>query len=179
MRKVVLYQLLSLDGVAEEPGDWLFDAGEDLVDNLGRVIGAQDLILLGRNTYDYWVDYWPTSEFQPFASFINQTPKHVFTSGTPSQVWPGSTFIASPADDYVADLKRLPGADIGIHGSITLAQTLLRANLVDEMRLVVSPTLAGRGKRLFTNDDDLRRFELLDVDRTAGGTILIGYRATG
>jgi hypothetical protein len=54
-RKVVLYMLLSMDGVAEEPGDWLFDADEGLVDNLGRVIRTQDAVLLGRGTYDYWV----------------------------------------------------------------------------------------------------------------------------
>lgn len=62
MRKVVLYTLLSLDGVAEEPGDWMFDVDQEVVDNLARVIQDQDAVLLGRGTYDYWVDYWPTSD---------------------------------------------------------------------------------------------------------------------
>ena len=84
MRKVVLYQLLSLDGVAEEPGDWFFDNGPEMFANLGRVIGSQDDILLGRGTYDYWVGFWPTSDVEPFASFINGTPKHVVMSSTPT-----------------------------------------------------------------------------------------------
>ena len=177
MRNVVLYQLLSMDGVAEEPGDWLFDTGEDLVANLGRVIEKQDLVLMGRGTYDYWVDYWPTSEFQPFAEFINTTPKHVFSASPPAQAWAGSTFITTSAVDHVADLKRTSGGDIGIHGSIALSQSLLRAQLVDELRLVVATSLAGRGKRLFTDDDALRKFELLDARTSEGGTLFLGYRA--
>jgi len=79
-RNVVLYQLLSLDGVAEEPSDWMSDDGREIFENLGGVIASQDDVLLGRGTYDYWAGYWPTSDVEPFASFINGTPKHVFTS---------------------------------------------------------------------------------------------------
>ena len=70
-RKVVLYQLLSLDGVAEEPGDWMFDSGPEVFANLARTIESQDDVLLGRGTYDYWVGYWPTSDIEPFATFVN------------------------------------------------------------------------------------------------------------
>ena len=73
MRSVVLYQLLSLDGVAEEPSDWVFDSDEAIFDNLGRVIASQDDVLLGRGMYEYWVDYWPTSDVEPFAGFVNAT----------------------------------------------------------------------------------------------------------
>lgn len=61
MRNVVLYQFLSLDGVAEEPSDWFFDDGPQLFEHIARVIKTQDDVLLGRGTYNYWVDYWPTS----------------------------------------------------------------------------------------------------------------------
>jgi dihydrofolate reductase len=176
MRKVVLYELLSIDGVAEEPGNWMFDVDEILVENLGRVIDRQDAVLLGRNTYDYWVGYWPTSDYQPFAGFINGTTKHVFTSSTPSQEWPASTFVAAPPVDYVADLKQQSGGDIGIHGSISLARTLLRAELVDELRLVVAPAVAGDGTRLFEGEGALQQFELIDVERTGTGAVLLGYR---
>lgn len=64
VRKVVLYQLLSLDGVAEEPSDWLFDDASELVANLSAVIGSQDDVLLGRGTFDYWVGFWPTSRWR-------------------------------------------------------------------------------------------------------------------
>lgn len=176
MRKVVLYQLLSLGGVAEEPGDWFFDVDQDVFANLDRVIGAQDAILLGRKTYEYWVDYWPTSDVEPFATFINDTPKHVFTSTTPSKEWANTTLVTTPVADYVTALKQAPGADIGIHGSIELARSLLRAGLVDELRLVVAPTIAGSGRRLFDGDGAQSRLELLDVERTASGTLLLGYR---
>lgn len=176
MRKVVLYSLLSIDGVAEEPGNWLFEGGDGLVDNLDRVIGKQDAVLLGRGTYDYWVGYWPTSDYEPFATFINTTPKHVFSSTIAPDDWPGSTLVNAPAVDYVADLKRQSGADIGIHGSISLARSLLRAELIDELRLVVAPTVAGHGRRLFEDGGALQRFDLIDVERTSAGILLLGYR---
>ena len=176
MRNLVLYHLLSLDGVAEEPGDWMTDSGDELVANLGRVIADQDTVLLGRGTYDYWVDYWPSSSFQPFADFINQTPKHVFTSSPLSGAWDNSTPIDARPEDHVADLKRQDGADIAVHGSISLAQTLLHAGVVDELRLVIGSTVAGPGRRLFTDDNPLQRFELADCNRTEHGTLLLHYR---
>jgi len=176
MRKVVLYQLLSLDGVAEEPGDWVTDSGPEVFANLGRVIEPQSDILLGRGTYDYWVGYWPTSDSEPFASFINRTPKHVFSSSEPAEEWANTTIVTTPAAEYVAPLKHASGGDIGIHGSISLAQSLLRARLVDELRLVVAPTVAGHGRRLFADDDTLQPLELLDVQRSPQGTLFLAYR---
>jgi dihydrofolate reductase len=176
MRKVVLYSLLSIDGVAEDPGQWFGDADERLMDNLARVISTQDTVLLGRGTYEFWVHHWPTSDMQPFADFINGTQKVVFTSSTPDTEWSGCTFVDEPAATYVAELKDQPGGDLGIHGSLALAQSLLREGLVDELRLVVAPSLAGTGKRLFEDTGALRRFELVDVDRS-GGCLLLCYRA--
>jgi dihydrofolate reductase len=175
-RNVVLYQLLSLDGVAEEPGDWISDSGPEVFANLGRVIESQDDILLGRGTYDYWVGYWPTSDLEPFASFINGTRKHVFSSSEPAEPWANSTIVAEPAEEYVEELKRGPGADIGIHGSVRLARSLLRGRLVDELRLVVAPAIAGHGERLFAADDVLDRLELVDSDRSPHGTLFLHYR---
>ena len=105
MRKVVLYELLSLDGVAEEPS-WFMDGGPEVIENLGRVIGSQDDVLLGRRTYDYWAGHWPTSDMEPFASFINTTPKHVVTSSAPAREWANSTLVTTPPAGYVADLKQ-------------------------------------------------------------------------
>ena len=176
MRNVVLYELMSLDGVAEEPS-WFMDGGPEVIENLGRVIGSQDDVLLGRRTYDYWAGHWPTSDMEPFASFINTTPKHVVTSSAPAREWANSTLVTTPLADYVADLKAGPGGDIGIHGSIALAQSLLRARLVDELRLVVAPVVAGRGRRLFDSDDELQRLELVDVTSSPNGTLFLAYRA--
>src|SRR3954469_21418218 len=120
MRTVVLYTLLSLDGVADDPGrsGWFVDADERLPANLEKVISTQDTVLLGRGTYDFWVHHWPGSDMQPFADFINETPKVVFTSSAPEAAWTASTFVAEPAEAYVTALKREEGGDIGIHGSL-------------------------------------------------------------
>jgi dihydrofolate reductase len=173
-RKVVLYHLLSLDGVAEEPSDWFIDGGPEVLENLGRTISTQDDVLLGRATYDDWAAYWPGSTFEPFASFINGVRKHVVTSNESNLEWANSSRVTGLVNESIAELKKQPGRDIGIHGSITLAQSLLCARLVDELRLVVAPTLAGRGRRLFP-DDTLQRLELADVARSAKGTIFLTY----
>jgi dihydrofolate reductase len=176
MRKVVLYQLMSLDGVAEEPGNWMFGADNAMYANLATVIGAQTDVLLGRGTYDYWSGYWPSADDEPFASFINGTTKHVFTSTKPDVDWPNSTYVDGPAEEYVAELKQGNGGDIGIHGSIRLAQSLIAAGLVDELRLVVSPALADGGREGLNGIAGTQRWELLDSATTSDGQLLLGYR---
>jgi dihydrofolate reductase len=176
VRRVVVYELVSVDGVAEEPGNWVFEVDEEVFTHLRQVIDRQDDVLLGRGTYDYWAGHWPTSDMEPFAGFINRTPKHVFTSTPLTGSWQHSTAVHGPAEEHVAALRQGEGGDIGVHGSITLARSLLRAGLVDELRLVVAPTVAGSGRRLFDDDGDLRRLELVDVARTPSGILLLGYR---
>ncbi|RBY78533.1 deaminase [Blastococcus sp. TF02-09] len=175
MRTVVLYELVSLDGVAEEPGNWMFDVDDDVFDNLGEVVSAQSDVLLGRGTYDYWADYWPTSDVQPFAGFINSTPKHVFTSSPLPGAWSGAVAVRERAEDYVARLKAEPGGDIGVHGSITLAQSLLAAGLVDELRLVFAPTVAHSGRRLFQDGSACQRLDLVSARRSATGALFVHY----
>ena len=179
MRDVVLLQWLSLDGVAEEPSDWFFDDGPELFDLIGRVLSTQTHVLLGRGTYDYWVDYWPTSEVEPFASFINATRKHVASSSDLTGQWDHTVRITSPVAEYVRDLKQQGDGDIGIHGSTELARSLIAARLVDELRLVIPPTIAGHGKRLFPADADmdLQQFDLVGVEQTRKGTLFLRYRA--
>jgi dihydrofolate reductase len=180
MRNVVLLQWLSLDGVAEEPSDWFFDDGPELFALIARVIAPQKDVLLGRGTYDYWVDYWPTSDVEPFASFINATRKHVASSSELTGSWENTVRMTSPVADYVRHLKQQSDGDIGIHGSTELARSLIAARLVDELRLVMPPTVAGHGKRLFSADSDmdLQQFDLLEVQKTPKGTHFLHYRAS-
>jgi dihydrofolate reductase len=154
------------------------DFDQPILDNLARVIDSQDTILLGRATYDYWVGFWPGGGPEPFHSFINQTEKHIFTSRPLDQEWANMVVVGGSGAEHVRKLKELDGGDIGIHGSIRLARSLIGAGLVDEYRLVVSSTVAGRGEHLFGDGDPLRRLDLVDVARTPGGTLLLGYRAT-
>lgn len=176
-RRVVLYELMSLDGFADDPGEgqWLADTGAKLGEFLAETIETQDAVLLGRRTYEKWAPYWPASEVQPFADFINTTPKYVFTSSPLGLDWTHSTPVRGEATSFVAELKSKPGGDIGIHGSLSLARHLLSAHLVDELRIVLAPSLAGRGKRLFGSDGDLQRFELVESERS-GGCLLLRYR---
>lgn len=177
MRKVVLYHLMSLDAVAFEDSDWLPDEGERIVDYLGAVIASQDDVLLGGGTYDYWSGYWPTSDFQPFAGFVNQVRKHVFTSrrGELEPAWDNSVAVAAPAADYVRELKNGPGRDIGVHGSIELARGLLRAELVDELRLVVAPAVVGHGRRVFEGAGALQSYRLRNVAQGERGSLFLDY----
>ena len=149
MRKVVAYELLSLDGVAEQPDEFVTDWDEAMRDNLGRVITTQDAVLLGRRTYDEWAGFWPTSDIEPFASFINGVAKFVATSTTPRQTWANTTVINGGLPEFVTELKRQSGGDIGVHGSIALTQSLLEEGLVDELRLVIAPALHMQGRKLF------------------------------
>jgi dihydrofolate reductase len=156
MRKVVVYELLSLDGVAEQPDAFVTDFDEKMRENLGRVIASQDAVLLGRRTYDDWAAFWPNSRIEPFASFINGVQKFVVTSTPLDLQWASSSVVGHGLAQFVDDLKRQPGADIGVHGSIALAQSLLNANLVDELRLVIAPALQARGRRLFDGSSPKR-----------------------
>src|SRR5690349_18851555 len=139
MRKIVLYTLLSVDGVAEAPDRYFFDFDTEMLDNLRRVIEAQDAVLLGRRTYDDWAAYWPSANDEPFASFINGVPKHVVTSTPLTQPWANSTVVPVSVWWSIRELKEQPGGDIGVHGSIGLARSLLALDLVDEVRLVTAP----------------------------------------
>ena len=174
VRTLTSYLLLSLDGVAEEPGDWMFEADGDVFANLARVIGTQSDVLLGRATYDYWAGYWPGSDVQPFADFINGTTKHVVTSTPLAAAWSGSQVVAGPLFEHVTELKRGDGGDIGLHGSIRLTQALLAAGLVDRLELVVVPTIAGSGRRLF-DGGELRRLSLARAQRSPSGCAFLTY----
>lgn len=156
MRKVVGYELLSLDGVAEHPDEFINDFDDVMLENLDRVIASQDTVLLGRRTYDDWAAFWPTSNIQPFAEFINNVEKFVATSSKPEQYWENATVIDDDVVAFVTMLKEQPGGDIGVHGSIALIQSLLEARLVDELRLVVAPAVFIHGRKLFDNGVPVR-----------------------
>ena len=153
MRKLVAYELLSLDGVAENPlgsldGGFITDWDEVMDENLRRVIADQDAVLLGRRTYDDWLAFWPTRDDYHFARFINGVQKFVVTSTQPKP-WTNTTVISGDLVLSIEDLKRQPGGDIGVHGSISLTQALLEQNLIDELRLVIAPDVRLHGRRLF------------------------------
>jgi dihydrofolate reductase len=176
MRKVVLYTLLSLDGVAESPDQYVLEFDDRMRENLARVVSTQDAVLLGRRSFDDWAGYWPQSTEAPFAPFINGVDKYVLTSTEPTASWDRTTVVARPVQELVSELTSRSGGDIGVHGSISLAQSMLADGLIDELRLVVTPTVVGRGRRLFEGGKPRRRLTLLESEATPSGALLLRYR---
>ncbi len=174
MRKVVAYTLVSVDGVAEDPDQFLFHFDKVMEANLGEVIATQDTVLLGRKMYDEWSSYWPKSDDQPFADFINNVHKYVATATPLTREWTNAESIQGPVDDFVRELKAGDGGDIGVHGSISLTQSLLAAELVDEVRLLVAPRVVGSGRRLF-EDDMAHSLELVQSTGSPSGSLLVHY----
>jgi dihydrofolate reductase len=169
---------LSLDGVAEQPDEFITDFDEVMLENLGRVIATQDAVLLGRRTYDEWAGFWPTSDIEPFATFINGVEKFVVTSATPGVTWANTTVVDGDVDEFITELKQRSGGDIGVHGSVSLAQSLLAGGLVDELRLVIAPALHVHGRRLFDGGSPTR----LTVTRhvaSPSGHLLLDFQVGG
>ena len=175
MRKVVVYELLSLDGVAEAPDSFFTDWDDMMQANLAAIIAAQDAVILGRRSYGEWAEFWPGSNIQPFATFINGVAKYVATSAPLQQDWANTTVIDGGLVEFVRDLKVRPGGDIGVHASISVAQALLAADAVDELRLVIAPRIAGSGRRLLDGLPSIR-LESIRSATSPSGHLLADYR---
>jgi dihydrofolate reductase len=174
MRKIVVYELLSLDGVAQDPDTFFTAWDEEMEAYLVAVIASQDAVILGRRSYDEWAQFWPGSTIQPFADIINGVAKYVATSTSLDRQWANATAVDGGLVEFVQDLKEQPGGDIGVHASISLAQTLLAAGVVDELRLVIAPTIAGHGKRLLEGLPSIR-LETIQTVASPTGHLLVDY----
>ena len=175
MRKVVVYELSSLDGVAESPDEFITEWDDAMDANLAAVIASQDAVILGRRSYDDWAGYWPDSDVEPFASFINPVAKYVATSTPLERSWANTTVVDGDLAEFVRTLKAQPGGDIGVHASISVAQALIAAGVVDELRLVIAPKLAGGGRR-FLDGLPAGSLEAISIAPTPTGSVLAHYR---
>ena len=175
MRKIVVYELLSLDGVAERPDSFFAHWDEVMDANLAAVIAAQDAVILGRRSYTEWAQFWADSQIQPFATFINGVTKHVATSTPLDRDWANATVFDRGLVESVRDLKQQRGRDVGVHASISVAQALLAADVVDELRLVIAPRIAGRGRRLLDGLPSIQ-LESIRSELSPTGYLLVDYR---
>ena len=175
MRKVVAYELLSLDGVAEDPDSFFHDWDAAMDANLAAVISEQDAVILGRASYEEWARFWPTSDIEPFATFINGVQKYVATSAPLTSDWANTTRIDGDLAEFVEDLRNQSGGEIGVHASISVARSMLAAGLVDELKLVIAPAMAGSGRRLL-DDVPATRLELVGAKSSPTGHLLATYR---
>jgi dihydrofolate reductase len=178
VRKVIVYELTSLDGVAEDPDAFITEWDDEMDANLAAVIEPQDTVILGRRSYDEWSRFWPTSDIQPFATFINAVEKFVATSTPLDPEWANSSVIEVGLVEFVRDLKKQSGGDIGVHASISVAQALLAAGVVDELRLVVAPKIAGSGQRLLDGLPSIN-LALIRGVTTPTGHLMLDYRVIG
>jgi dihydrofolate reductase len=178
MRKVTASLFSTVDGVVEAPNEWQFAFDDEMGAAMLRTLQEQDAVLLGRVTYTEWAAYWPTSTEEPFASWINRTPRYVASTTLDSvDDWPNSTLIQGSVADFVTDLRQQDGGTIGIGGSPTLVRTLFDAGLLDELTLLVHPVVAGGGrKRLFADDATLTKLELTESQPTSSGVIIATYQ---
>ncbi|UGQ44576.1 dihydrofolate reductase family protein [Massilia endophytica] len=149
MRKVVVTEFMSLDGVIESPEKWSFPYWNDEIENFKNAeLAATGALLLGRNTYEAFAAAWPTRS-GAFADRMNSLPKYVASSTLDAVHWQSASLLGQALPDAMAQLKQDEGKDIVVHGSAALAQSLMRHDLVDQYSLLVYPTILGTGKRLF------------------------------
>jgi dihydrofolate reductase len=184
MRKVIVQELVTLDGFAAGSDNELdfFESVADYSevdrDNL-QALQNVDTILLGAATYRLFVEYWPTAEDELVAKAVNTIHKIVFSStldSAPWGSWPEARLVHGNATDEVASLRQGPGKDIMVWGSLSLAQSLLGARLVDEIELRVCPIVLGNGRRLFTDTTTGLQPELLEAKTYKSGIVSLRYR---
>lgn len=176
MRKLTSFLFISLDGVVESPN--LFarpNVFADIPELIRETIAEQDAILLGRKMYQEWSQYWPNSKIEPFASFINTQPKFVVSSTLRILEWRHSTPLSGDLQSAIATLKAQPGKTIGVHGSISLVQSLLLAGLLDELRFIQCPAIVGHGRRLLDHPGAAQQLDLQYSHSTPTGLQYLVY----
>lgn len=174
MRKLVVTEFVSLDGVMEAPG-WTFPYWNDEIAAFkGEETAASDALLLGRVTYEGFAAAWPNSTDEG-APYFNSVRKYVVSTTLEHADWNNSVIIRDDIIDSIRALKAQDGSDITVHGSGTLVQTLLQHNLVDTLRLLVYPVVIGSGQRLF-HDGTTGTLSLVNSQAFSGGVVALIYR---
>lgn len=177
MRRIVSSLFLSLDGIAEAPNRFVFPYFDDEVGKeVGEAMVGPDTVLLGRRTYEEWSTYWPTKTAadDPFAGYINPIRKVVVSTTLREANWENTTVVRA-LEPHVRALKDESGGGIAVHGSISLARSLLAAGLLDELRLLVFPIVVGSGKRLFDGSIEGMPLTLVEERRLPTGVLSLVY----
>nr|WTB28915.1 dihydrofolate reductase family protein [Streptomyces sp. NBC_00830] len=191
--RLVLQEFLSLDGVCQGPGSpdedtsdgftqggWFVPHMEEGFERQAGIwLDTADAFLFGRRTYVNFARDWPKMTEHPFASTLNGLPKYVASHSLAEADWDPTTILSGDVPAQVAELKRQPGREMQIHGSARLAQSLLAAGLIDELRLVIAPVVVGKGRRLFLDGGAPAGLRLLSNETTSGGLAIHVYESTG
>ena len=189
MRKIIVLSMITLDGVMQAPGGsredpsggfkyggWTAPYGDETFGKeVQKELKHPADYLLGRKTFVIWENYWPKhADFWPG---INNGTKYILSKTRKKSDWKNSVFIKSVAD--IKKIKKSKGSDIQVWGSSKLIQTLLKNDLVDELRLKIFPLTLGKGKKLFDKGPIPATFTLMESIVTSKGVIIVHYKRAG
>ncbi|MHA7271398.1 dihydrofolate reductase family protein [Arthrobacter sp. HLT1-20] len=193
--KLTLTEFVSLDGVSQGPGSPEEDTSggfsgggwfvphmdQAFIDQAVQWLHQADALLLGRRTYDAFARDWPqiTDPEDPFTALMNGLPKYLASNTLKEGSWNPTTVLSGDIGRQLKELKARPGRELQIHGSTTLAQSLLAAGLIDEIRLAIAPVVVGSGRRLFPDGGAPAGLRLLSSSTTPGGLALHSYQVAG
>jgi len=195
VRKIVVIEFLTMDGVMQAPGGpdedrdggfpyggWQMQYGYDdaQIKKRSEAIESTDAYLFGRRTYEIFAAYWPNQpDINKWAAVLNPRPKYVVSRTLSEPLsWQNSTLFKDDVVGRIRALKEQPGGDISVLGSGKFVQTLIKYDLVDELALTIYPLILGTGKRLFREELDARTLELVDSLPGKGGGVMLTYRPT-
>ncbi|MEP7285583.1 MAG: dihydrofolate reductase family protein [Chloroflexota bacterium] len=173
MRKIMVTEFLSLDGIMEEPAWTMPYWNDEIAKFKGEESTASDALLLGRVTYQGFAAAWPQSK-DAGADYFNGVRKYVVSTTLDKAEWNNSMLIKDNIVVEITKLKQQDGKDIVVHGSAMLVQTLIRHDLVDRYRLLVYPVVVGKGKRLF-QDETTTTLKLVDTQSFSSGVAALIY----
>ena len=191
MRRVIVVEFVSLDGVIQSPGGqdedpsggfahggWIWPYSDpDLTAVIRQEMALPFDLLVGRLTFDIWAQYWPQRvDVWPG---VNAATKYVVSTTVNSHTWQPSVFIGADVAERIASVKREPGPDLHVYGSARLVQTLLAHDLVDALWLKIHPITLGSGKRLFADGAIPAAFEVRESTVTSKGVIVVRYERAG
>jgi dihydrofolate reductase len=193
MRKLVVLTFITLDGVMQAPGGpqedtsggfkyggWTVGYWDDFMSKvMDAQMGISFDLLLGRKTYEIFASYWPNIKNDPVADRLNEAKKYVVSTTLSKLDWKNSVLLKGDIVEEVKKLKQQDGPEIQVHGSSNLIQTLLKNDLVDELRLKIFPITIGTGKRLFGDGTIPASFKLLENKASTTGVIVATYLRNG
>ncbi|HEX7138090.1 MAG TPA: dihydrofolate reductase family protein [Vicinamibacterales bacterium] len=174
MRKLIESTLVSLDGVIESPERWaIFD--EEATQRSMQELDNYDAFVMGRVTYERFRDNWSSSSGNPYFDRISAMPKYVASRSLTEVTW-NATLLGPDVVAAIEQLKAQPGKDLIKYGNSRLDATLVRAKLVDELRLWIMPVVVGAGQRIFEDvDSSSVELTLTDVRKLANGSVIHSY----
>ena len=180
MRKLIVGEFISVDGVVEAPDTWHFPyVNEEMFDIMWSLQATADTMLLGRVTYQSYAGAFANAPAgDQIAARMNEPAKVVVSRTLHDLEWRNSTLLSGDIAAAVASLKEQPGGDIITTGSTTLVRTLLRAGLADELHLLVHPIVVGTGQRLFEDEGIQVPLTLTGCRQLSTGTVYLAYRTS-